>query len=131
MAVESIRTAVQVRNIAGQHFFMASRKMAFGEVQSVRKLDNLGQEIRPRAKTFNDAGNLSASGALTPVIVSCGGFAGGIGILNDVNFRWLCLFVSWHDARRRKLSVTCLLKILKLVAQEGACAISSQNCSIR
>ncbi len=105
--------------------------MAFGEVQSVRKLDNLAQEIRPRAKTFNDAGNLSASGAPTPVIVSCSGFARGVGILDDVDFRRLYLFVSWHDARRRKRSVTCLLKILKLVAQEGACAISSQNSSIR
>ena len=58
MAVQSIWTSVQVRNVAGDHLLVTSREMAFGEVDGVRKLDHLPQEIRTRAETLNYAGHL-------------------------------------------------------------------------
>lgn len=58
MAVQSIRTPVQEGDIARDHFLMAARKMSFGKVDGVGKLDYLAQEVRPCTKTFDDPGNL-------------------------------------------------------------------------
>ena len=61
MAVQSIWTPIQVRNVAGDHLLMASRKMAFGEVDGIRELNYLLQEIRPCAETLDDARDLLPS----------------------------------------------------------------------
>jgi len=58
MAVQSIWAPVQVGNVAGNQLLVPSREMAFGEVDRIRKLNNLLQEIRPCAETLDDAGNL-------------------------------------------------------------------------
>ena len=58
MAVESIRAAVQVRDVAGDHLFVAPLQMALGKVNGVREIDHLTQEVWARAETFDDAGNL-------------------------------------------------------------------------
>ena len=61
MAVQSIWTPVQVRNVAGDHLLVPARKMAFGEVDGIRELNYLLQEIRPCAKTLDDARDLLPS----------------------------------------------------------------------
>jgi hypothetical protein len=61
MAVQSIWTPIQIRNVAGDHLLMPSREMAFGEVDGIRELDYLLQEIRPCAETLDDAGDLLPS----------------------------------------------------------------------
>jgi hypothetical protein len=44
MAVQSIWTPVQVRDVAGDHLFMASREMAFREMDRVREVDHLAKK---------------------------------------------------------------------------------------
>ena len=58
MTVGSIRTAVQKRDITGDHFFLPPGEMSFGKVDLVGEIDHLAQEIRPCAETLDDAGDL-------------------------------------------------------------------------
>jgi hypothetical protein len=60
--------------------------MPFREVNSVRKLDDLTQEIRPRAEAFDDAGHLVPARRSAPVIVRSGDVALRFGILNNQDF---------------------------------------------
>src|SRR5215469_879562 len=55
VAVESIRAAVQVGDVAGDHLLMAPDQVTFGEMNAVGKIDDLPQEIGPRAEALNDA----------------------------------------------------------------------------
>ena len=83
MAVQSIWTPVQIRNIAGDHLLMPSREMAFGEVDGIGELNYLLEEIRSCAETLDNARDLLPSRSCSPKIVSSGGFAGGLSIFND------------------------------------------------
>ena len=87
MAVQSIRTPVQVGDIAGDHLFVAAREMSFGKVDCVGELDHLAQEIRPRAEALDDARNLLPSRTGPPEVIGGGGFAGGVGVLDDFDLR--------------------------------------------
>ena len=58
MAVQSIRTSVQVGDVAGEHLLVPAREVPFGEMYGVGELDNLPQEVGPSAKTLDDAGDL-------------------------------------------------------------------------
>jgi hypothetical protein len=48
MAVQSIRTTVQERNLARDHFLVAADEMAFGEVNCMGEVDDLLEEIGAR-----------------------------------------------------------------------------------
>lgn len=61
MAVQSIWTPIQVRNVAGDHLLVPPPKMAFGEVDGIGELHYLLQEIRPCAETLDDARDLLSS----------------------------------------------------------------------
>ena len=61
VTVQSIRTPVQVGDVAGNHLFMAAIEMALGEVDGVREVDHLAQEVGASAETLDDAGDLSAT----------------------------------------------------------------------
>ncbi len=41
MTVQSIRTAIQKRNVAGDHLLVPPRKVPFGKMNRVGKFDNL------------------------------------------------------------------------------------------
>jgi hypothetical protein len=58
MAVQSIRAPVQEGDIARDHFLVAAGKMSFGKMDGVGEFNNLAQEVRPCAKTFDDPRNL-------------------------------------------------------------------------
>jgi hypothetical protein len=58
VAVQSIRTAVEVGDVAGDHLLVPAGEVALGEMDSVREFDHLTQEIRAGAKALDDAGNL-------------------------------------------------------------------------
>src|SRR5262249_54000022 len=62
MTVQSIGTAVQVGDIAGNHFLVAAVQMAFGEMYGVRKIDYLSQEVRARPEALDDTRDLLAPG---------------------------------------------------------------------
>jgi hypothetical protein len=77
VAVQSIRAAVEIGNVAGDHLLVAAREMPFGEVHGVGKLDHLAQEVRARSKALDDARHLLASGAGAPEVIGGGRVARG------------------------------------------------------
>lgn len=87
MTIQSIRTAVQGRHVAGDHLLMAAREMALGEVNGVRELDNLAQEIGSRSEAFQDAGHLRPAGGGAPFVIYDSRFAGGFGVFDDADLR--------------------------------------------
>jgi hypothetical protein len=86
MTVQSIRTPVQVRNIAGNQLFVAPGQMAFGEMNRIGELDHLPQEVRSRAEALHDAGYLGPSRSFAPEVVGFRGCAGCFGIFYDFYF---------------------------------------------
>lgn len=86
MAVQSIRTAVQIGDVTGDHLLVAAREMAFGKVDGIRKLDDLSQKIGPHAKAFDDAGDLFPPRASAPEIIGCGSFSCSFRIFDDFDF---------------------------------------------
>ena len=85
VTVDSIWTTVQGGNISSKHLLMTPREVPFGEVDSIRELDDLPQEIRPSSKTFDDARKLLPSRTSPPEIVRRGRIAGGLVILDDAD----------------------------------------------
>jgi len=55
-------------------------------MNGIRELNYLPQEIRPRAKTFNDAWDLLPSRTSAPEVVGSGRISGGIGVFDDPDF---------------------------------------------
>jgi hypothetical protein len=91
MAVQSIRTPIEERDVAGNHLLVPTRQVPFGEMDGVGKLNHLPEKIWSRAKAF-DAGHLLSSRARAPKIVCRGDFAGGFGIFGDLNLcRRFCM----------------------------------------
>lgn len=87
MAVQSIWTPVQVGDVAGNHLLVAPCEMPFGEMDSIRELDHLPQEIGPRPKTLNDSGNVLPAGTRAPKIIGRSCFPRSLSIFSDSNFR--------------------------------------------
>jgi hypothetical protein len=57
VGVQSIGAAVQIRDVAGDHLFVAAGKMAFGKVDRVGKLHHMPEKIRPLPETFQGTGH--------------------------------------------------------------------------
>jgi hypothetical protein len=83
MAIQSIRTPIEERDVAGNHLLVPARQVPFRKMDGVGKFNNLSQKIRPRAKAFDDAGHLLSSRARAPKIVCCSYFAGSLGVFGD------------------------------------------------
>ena len=86
MAVQSIGTAIEVGDVAGDHFLVAAGEMAFGEMNFVGEFDDHAKEIGTGAETFDDAGNFLAAGIGAPEIVGGCGVAGGLRVFDDFYF---------------------------------------------
>lgn len=97
MAVQSIRAAIQIRNMAGNHFLGAPRKMSFGKMDGIGKINDLPQEIRPCPKTLNDAGNLLPPGASSPVVIRGGSLSRGFVVFDDSNLRFHMQGYAYSD----------------------------------
>jgi len=61
VTVQSIRTPIQVGNMAGNHFLGTTWKMTFGKMNGVGEVDNLAEKIGPRSETLDDTRNLLAT----------------------------------------------------------------------
>jgi hypothetical protein len=83
MAVQSIRTPIEKRDVAGDHLLVPAREVPFRKMDGVGKFNNLSQKIRPRAETLDNAGHLLSSRARAPKIVCCSYFAGSLGVFGD------------------------------------------------
>ena len=91
MTVQSIWTAIEEGDVAGDHLFMTPREMPLGEVNGVGEFDHLTQEIRTRAETLDDARDLLPSGSSAPEIVCSESVACGVGVFGDFDLcggRW-------------------------------------------
>jgi hypothetical protein len=86
VAVQSIRTSIQVRDVAGDHLFVPAGEMSFGEMDGVRKLDHLTQEVWTRAEALENAGDLVSPGGSAPEIIGGSSFTGSFGIFIDSDF---------------------------------------------
>jgi hypothetical protein len=86
MAVQSIRTPVQVRHIAGNQFFMTPSEVAFREMDGVRELDYLTQEVGTRAEAFDNTWDLRPPGSFPPEVISFCSCAGRVGIFGNSDF---------------------------------------------
>ena len=85
MAVQSIWTSVQVRNVARDHFLVVSREMAFREMNGIGKFDYLPKEIRARPETLDNSWHLLSTGAGAPVVICGGHVPTRFGIFGDPN----------------------------------------------
>jgi len=83
MAVQSIGTVVQIRDVAREHLLVIAREMSRGEVQCVRKLDHLPQKVGPRTEAFYDARNLASSRSGTPEVVCSRSLADGFVVFDN------------------------------------------------
>jgi hypothetical protein len=83
VAVQSIRTPVQVGNIASDHLLVAAREMPLGKMNGVRELDHLAQEIRAHAKALDNTRHLFASRSRAPEVIRGSGIAGCFSVFND------------------------------------------------
>ena len=87
MTIQSIRAPVQVGDITRDHLLVPSRKMSLGKMDGVGELDHLAEEIRPRPKTLNDAGNLLPARPGSPEVIGSCSFARGFGVFRDSDLR--------------------------------------------
>jgi len=99
MAVQSIRAAVQIRDVAGDHLFVAARKVSFREMDRVSHFNDATQEVRPRSEALHDAGNLLSSRSGAPKIVGGSRFSGGFRVFDDFDFSgglcWLRIGIAF------------------------------------
>jgi hypothetical protein len=91
MRIQSIWTAIQPGDPAGDRFFGSAREMPFGKVHGVTKAHHLAQKIRAMAKALENAGHLLAPRMGAPVVVYLRNLASRVGILNNLYF---CLCVG-------------------------------------
>jgi hypothetical protein len=61
MAVQSIRTPVQVGDVARDHLLVAPRKVPFGKMHGIRKFDNLPKKVGTRTEALDDSRHLLPS----------------------------------------------------------------------
>jgi len=87
MAVESIGTPVQIRNITRNHLFVAARKMPLREMDGVAHFDDATQKVRPRSEALDNARNLLPPRPGSPEVISRSRFSSGFSILDDSDFR--------------------------------------------
>ena len=91
MTVQSIWTAIEERDVTGEHLFLTTREMPFGEMNSVGELNYLAQEVWTRAEALDDARDLLPSGTCAPEIVGSESVARGVCVFGDFDLcggRW-------------------------------------------
>jgi hypothetical protein len=61
MRIQSIRTAVEIRNPTGNRFFRPPGEMPLGKMNRIAKAHHIAQKIRTMAKALKDARHLLAA----------------------------------------------------------------------
>ena len=100
MRIQSIRTAIQPGDPAGNRFFCPAREVPFRKVDRIAEADDLAQKIRAVAKALENAGHLLTSRMGAPIVVYLRNLAGRVSILNHLNF---CLCVG-HGSNGQRLA---------------------------
>jgi hypothetical protein len=86
MRIQSIRTAIQPGDPAGNRFFCPAREVPFRKVDRIAEADDLAQKIRAVAKALENARHLLAPRMGAPFVVYLRHLASGVSILNHLNF---------------------------------------------
>ena len=90
MAIQSIGTSIEIRDVAGDHLLVPAGEVAFREMDRVGEIDDLAQEVGARAKALNDARDLLPAGARAPVVVGGERATGGFGVFGNFDLRRAC-----------------------------------------
>jgi hypothetical protein len=86
MRIQSIGTAIQPGDPAGNRFLCPAREVPFRKMHRIAEAHDLAQEIRAMAKALENAGHLLASRMSAPFVVYLRDLTGRVGILNDLDF---------------------------------------------
>jgi hypothetical protein len=100
MRIQSIRTAIQPGDPAGNRFFCPAGEVPFRKMDRIAKAHDLAQKIRAMAKTLENARHLLSPRMGAPFVVYLRHLASGISILNYFNF---CLCVG-HGCNGQRLT---------------------------
>jgi hypothetical protein len=90
MRIQSIRTAVEIRNPTSDRLFGPTGEMPLGKMNRIAKAHHIAQKIRTMAKALKDARHLLAAGMGPPFVVHCRNVAARFRVLDHLNF---CLSV--------------------------------------
>jgi hypothetical protein len=104
MRVQSIWTAIEPRNPAGDGLFLAPIQMALRKVHCVAEFHHVVKKVGPVTEALQNPRHLLPTGFLTPLVIDCGHVASSIGIFNQLDFGLFVihganLAISWiyHD----------------------------------
>jgi hypothetical protein len=84
--IQSIRTAIQKGDPAGNRLFRPARKMALGKVDRIAKTHDFAKEIGAMAEAFEDSGHILAPRLSTPFVVYLCNLAGRFRVLDQLDF---------------------------------------------
>jgi hypothetical protein len=90
VTLRSVDAAVKSGNVRRQHFFYPAGEMSLRKMYTTGKGDDIQQEIRPRAKTFEDTGDLGIAGCLQILTIDFRQPAGGFCLINPADARREC-----------------------------------------
>src|SRR5215475_14147200 len=114
---------VERGDVGGEHLFMTARKMPFREVEGVRKLYHLSEEVGPGSEAFDDSGQLVSSRTGPPEVVGRSGVAGGFVIFNNLDLGgWFHGFHKRRSLLKPAASLGCIQSISLIPMAPGAAA---------
>ena len=103
MRVQSIRTAIEPGDPAGDGFLGAACQMAFGEVHRIAEAHHFARKIRPVTEALEDARHLLPPGLAPPLVVDFGDIAGSICVFDEAD---LCSWMNHSSSVRGLRSCT-------------------------
>jgi len=115
MRIQSIRTAVEPGDPAGDRFFCSAREVPFREMDGVAETHHLAQKIRAMAKALENTGHLLAPRMRAPFVIHLRNLAGRVSILNDLD---LCLRIR-HGSVGQSLAQAALAGTLAIPPGDG------------
>jgi hypothetical protein len=87
MRVQSIWTAIQIRNPTRNRFLRPPRQVPLREVHRVAKLHHVTQKIRPMAEALQNTRHFGAPGFRAPFVVDLSDIASRVRVFNQLDLR--------------------------------------------
>jgi hypothetical protein len=86
MRIQSIRTAIEPRDPAGDRFLGPAREVPFRKVDGVAEAHDLAQEIGAMAKALENSGHLLAPRMGAPLVIYLRNLASRVSIFDQLDF---------------------------------------------
>ena len=103
MRVQSIRTPVEVGDIARDRLLDTAREVSFREVDRVAELHDLAEKVGPVTEAFEYAWHLLTAGVGTPLVIHLGDFTGCIRVFDECDLAENLLFSNGGFVGHRHL----------------------------